>query len=130
MANLALWFVVLVFLGVGVACVVLSGSVVMNSRSISYKTPWAHYSMGWDEVERIEVEPDEPEPYYQAIGTKMALVFAGRDKRLSMLGPNWWHGGDKAEMLGLLESKLEERGIELRRAKSAMWTLPKNAKVR
>ena len=85
--------------------------------------------MEWDEVERIEVEPDEPEPHYRPLGAKMALVLVGGNKGLSLPGPNWWHGGDRQEMIRQLLSKIEERGIEIRKTRSALWRLPRNTKA-
>lgn len=127
-ADLLMYSAALAFFCLGVACVVLSGSIEMDSRSVLYRTPWAHYSMKWDEVERIEVEPEDPDPRYRALG-KTALVFVGGNKRLSMLSPGYWHGGDRAQIIRLLESQIEERGIEVRETRAALWTFPKNTKL-
>jgi len=128
-ANFLMYSLTSAFFCLGVAGVVLTGAIEMDSYSVLYKTPWAHYSMRWDEVERIEAEPDDPDPRYLALG-KMALVFVGENKRLSMLGPSYWRGEDSAEMFGLLESRIEERGIEVRKSRAALWTFPKNTKYR
>jgi len=126
--DLLMYSITLAFFCLGVACIVLSGSIEMDSHSVRYKAPWAHYSMRWDEVERIEAESDDPDPRYQALG-KMALVFVGENKRLSILGPGYWHGRDRAQMFRLLEAQIEERGIEVRKSRAALWKLPKNTKV-
>lgn len=103
-------------------------SIRMDSRGIFYKTLLERCSMRWDEVEMIEVE----EPYRpgERIGAKSALVFVGENKRLSIPGPNYWRGGDGAEMLRLPESKLEERRVETRETPTAWFKRSRNTKVR
>lgn len=120
--------ITLAFFCLGAALVALTGSIEMNSNVVLSKSPWGHYSMRWDEVERIETEPDDPDPRYWALG-KMALLFVGKDKRLSTLGPSYWRGNDMTEMFGLLESQIEERGIEVRRSRAALWRVSKNTRV-
>lgn len=127
-ADSVMYFVVLVFFCLGVACVVLSGSVEMDSQSLRCKTPWAHYVMRWDELDAIEVDSDNPDARSRALG-KAALVFVGQDKRLPILGPSYWRGDDHEEMSRLLQSQMEQRGIEVRTARAAMWAFPRNTKV-
>lgn len=127
-ADFVMYLVVLVLFCLGVACIVLSGSIEMDSQLLRYKTPWAHYVMRWDEVEAIEVEPDDPDVRHRALG-KAALVFVGHDKRLSMLGPSYWRGDDREEMSDLLQSQIVQRGIEVRTARAALWAFPKNTKA-
>ncbi len=87
---------------------------VDTDRNLLVKTPFANV-VGWLVM---EVELDEPEPYFHATSNKLALVFVGKGKRLSILVPTYWRGGDRAAMLVLLGSQLEERGIEVRRTQS------------
>lgn len=115
--NVAPWF--LLFVGLGVAILVGVGSVEMNRESIAYRSLWAHYVMRWDEVERAETDAEGG-----------ALVFIGGEKRLVAIGPGYWSGKDKQEMIALLASELSERGIPVRQTQSAMFKLSKNTKVR
>ena len=115
--EVAPWF--LIFVGLGFLTLAVTGSVEMNRELISYKSLWANYMMRWDEIERIEVDAQG-----------QALVFIGGEKRLSVLGPGYWSGKDKAGMLALLASQLKEREIPVQQTQSALFKLSKNTKVR
>ena len=90
----------------------------MNSQAITYSTPWARYHIRWDEVERIEIDAQGG-----------AIVFVGKDKRLAAVGPGYWSGKDKPEMLMLIQSKTEEHKIEVQQTQKAVFRLSKNTKV-
>ena len=105
------------FMLVGVY-LLMTGSVEMDAQHVAYRTPVGTYRIKWDEVSRIETD---------AQGGN--IVFWGADKRLNVVGPGYWSGKDKLEMLMFLTRQIEEYGIEVVETQKAMFRLSKNTKV-
>lgn len=96
----------------------IAGSVEMDARHVTYRTPIGTYRIGWDEVSRIETD---------AQGGN--IVFLGEGKRLNAVGPGYWWGTDRLEMLVFLRGQVEKYGIEVVETRKAMFRLTKNTKV-
>jgi hypothetical protein len=100
------------------AYLLTAGSVEMDARHVTYRTPIGAYRIRWDEVSRIETD---------AQGGN--IVFWGEGKRLNAVGPGYWSGEDKLEMLVFLSRQVEKYGIEVVETQKAMFRLTKNTKV-
>ena len=117
-AGKVVWLFVL-FVGLGVFLLLLSGTLEMNSEIIIYRTPLARHRIRWDEVTRIELD---------RIGSTM--VFWGENKRLVALGPYYWQGPDQKDMMLLVATQMDKLGISLQQSEKAMFRRSKNTKVR
>ncbi|MBW2037948.1 MAG: hypothetical protein JRI41_10850 [Deltaproteobacteria bacterium] len=103
------------FLGMsmlGVALLLLDGSVEMDSHAVTYATPLGRYKMRWEEIQRIEYD------LYQSW-----LVFYGGHKRLALWGPGYWLGEDRARMYEFLIAQIQQRDIEMRYNEWAVFKL-------
>jgi hypothetical protein len=109
----------LIFVALGIYLLLFSGSVEMDRQTVTYRTPLAQYHIGWDEVSHIEIDRQGGN-----------IVFCGANKRLAALGPMFWTGKDKMEMLMLVASQLDERGIKTHQTEKAMFRRSKNTKLR
>lgn len=116
-ADAAPWF--LLFVPVGLYMLLFSGPVEMDYEKIRYNTPWAHYEILWREVSRIEID---------AQGGNIAFI--GEGKQLCAIGPGFWSGEDKVQMLMMLESQTKKGGIRVDETPKAMFKLSKNTKVK
>lgn len=108
----------LLFVTLGVYLLLFSGRMEMDAQCIIYRTPLANYRIKWDEVLRIQIDRQGGN-----------IFFCGEDKRLAAVGPMFWRGKDKMEMLKLLSTKVKEQGIETQETEKAMLRLSKNTKV-
>lgn len=108
----------ILFVMMSVYMLLASGPLVMDAHTIIYRTRWARYQIRWDEVTHIEIDQ-------QGGG----IVFCGEGKRLAALGPMYWGGSDKAEMLALLANQIERKQIEVRGTQKALFRLSKATKV-
>lgn len=113
----SLLFVAMVALSV--YFIVMLGSVKMSSRFISYHCLWAGYEIAWSEVEKIEVD-----------SRSGLLAFTGKDKTLLLIGPGFWRGQDKEQMLALLAAQIEKRGIPFEEKRQPLFRASHNTKVR
>ena len=93
------------------------GAIGMNSRAVTYRCPWGWYEISWDEVERVEVDE------------RGVMALLGGDKSLLLIAPSFWSGKDKAEMLALLASQIEGRGIPVDVKRLSLLSRSKNTKV-
>ena len=109
----------LLFGCIGVPLLLFAGTVEMDSKTIVYRTPLARYQIRWDEVTRIELD---------RVGS--SAVFWGENKRLAALGPYYWQGADRRDMLLLFAAQIDKLGITMQRSEKAMFRLSKNTKVR
>jgi hypothetical protein len=109
----------LIFVAMGIYLLVTVGTVEITSDFVTYKTPWATYAIRWEEVERIEID---------ALGG--ALVFAGTNKRVVTIGPAYWSGKDKQQLIALFRATAERRNIPVVPTQAALFKLSKNTKVR
>ena len=107
------------FVGLNVYVLLFSGTLEMDSRTIIYRTPLAHYQIRWDEVRRIELD---------RVGSTM--VFWGENKRLAALGSHYWQGADRVNMMLLVAAQMDKLGINMQQSEKAMFRLSKNTKVR
>jgi hypothetical protein len=115
--GVAPWF--LIFVALGALLLVKAGSVEMNQEFISHKNLWARHLLKWEDVDRIEMDAQGG-----------AMVFLGGEKRLALLGPAYWSGRDKTELLALLACMIEEKKIAVRQTRSALFKLSKNVRAR
>jgi len=81
-----------------------TGRVEMNETTIRLKS-FTDYQLRWDEIERVEMPATN----------SREMVFYGKDKVLSMAGPDRWKGDEKAAMIELCNQQIESRGIPLLR---------------
>ena len=109
----------LIFVAVGIFILVFAGSMQMNQEFVFYKCLLANYSMKWNEVEKIEIDAQGG-----------AIVFIGKNKQLAALGPSYWSGSDKREMLALLASKIKSNAIQVEQSPKALFKMSKNTKAR
>jgi|SRR6185503_16408258 len=117
-AGKVVWLFV-VFVGLGTYLLLASGRFEMNSETIIYRTFRARYQIRWDEVTRIELDK---------IGS--TIVFWGENKRLVALGPYYWQGPDRRDMMLLVATQMDKLGISLHQSEKAMFRRSKNTKVR
>ena len=113
----ALFF--LVFVSLGVYMLLFSGTLEMNSEIIIFRTPLMRYQMRWDEVTRLELD---------RVGS--SIVFWGENKRLVGMGPYYWQGADKKDMLLLVAAQIDKLGITQEQSERAMFRRSKNTRVR
>ena len=106
------------FIGLGVYLLLFSGTLEMNSETIFYRTPLGRYRIRWDEVRRLELD---------RVGSVM--VFWGENKRLVALGPYYWQGADRKDMMFLVAAQIDKFGIILGQSERAGFRLSKNTKV-
>jgi len=109
----------LLFVGLGVFLLLFSGTLEMNSEIITFQTPLKRYQIRWDEVIRIELD---------RVGSN--IVFWGDNKRLVALGPYYWQGPDRTDMMLLVATQMDKLGISLQQSEKAMFRRSKNTKVR
>ncbi|HKE57380.1 MAG TPA: hypothetical protein VKB46_11780 [Pyrinomonadaceae bacterium] len=114
--NVSPYFLLFGLLGVYLVASV--GTVEITPDYITYKTPLATYAIRWDEVERIEIDAQGG-----------ALVFAGANKRVVTIGPSYWSGKDKPELMALIYATVDKRKILVIPTQSALIKLSKNTKV-
>lgn len=107
------------FVCLGIYITLAAGSVETNSQHFAYRSLWADYSMPWNEVVKIELYPDGS-----------SFVLFAHDKRLSALGPIYWSGPDRVEMIRLVNAQITSRGIEVVVTGMALLRLSKNTKLR
>lgn len=96
-----------------------SGTVEMDAKTITCQTPLAQYQIKWDEVLSVEVDAQGG-----------SLVFCGENKILVALGPMFWSGKDKPEMLKFVGVQIEKRGIKTPQIEELVFRVSKNTKVR
>ena len=109
----------MVFVPLGAYILLFSGTLEMNSETIIYRTPLARYQIRWDEVTRIELD---------RVGSN--IVFWGENKRLVALGPYFWQGADRTDMLLLIAAQIDKLGINVQQSEKAGFRLSKNTKMR
>lgn len=107
-----------VLVALSVYFMVMLGSVKMSSSFISYHCLWADYEIAWSEVEKIEVDIRSD-----------ILAFIGKDKTLLLIGPGFWQGRDKEQMLKLLAAQIEQRVIPVEAKRQSLLSASKNTKV-
>lgn len=96
----------------------LVGSVEMDARHVTYRTPLGTHRIGWDEVLRIETDAQGG-----------SIVFWGEGKRLNTIGPEYWSEKGRVEMLLFLRKQVQQYGIKVIVTPKAMFRLTKNTKV-
>jgi hypothetical protein len=99
--------------------ILASGSTEMNKDFIAYVTPIGVYRIAWDEITEVDIDP---------LGG--SLVFRGRDKVLSTLGPSCWSGKDKEQMLRFFSAQIGNRDIVVKETLKVIWPPNKNTKKR
>lgn len=103
----------------GAYLLLFSGTVEVDAQTVTCRTPLAQYQIKWDEVSHIETDKQGG-----------SLVLCGENKILAVLGPMFWSGKDKMEMLMFIGAQLEKRGIETQQPEKVVLRLSKNTKVR
>ena len=109
----------LVFVGLGLFLVLFSGTLEMNSEIIIFHTYLKRYQIRWDEVTHLELD---------RVGSTM--IFWGENKRLVGVGPYYWQGADRKDMLLLVATQIDKLGLTVRQSEKAMFRRSKNTKVR
>lgn len=79
-----------------------------------YTTLLGAHRMLWDQVERIEMDPQD-----------YTLILYPREPggRLSVFGPSFWGGPDAQGMSQLLQAQVRKRRISLKQTMRAQYTL-------
>ena len=113
----ALIFILMI--GLGAYMVLVAGTLEMDSETIFYRMPLANYRIRWDEVTLIELDK---------VGSN--IVFWGENKRLVALGPYFWQGADRTDMLLLVAAQIDKHGIKTQQSERSAFRLSKNTKVR
>jgi hypothetical protein len=116
--NLLVLFFAIFSLG-GLYLLLSSGPIEVNYNGVALITPLARYYIRWDEVELIETDSQG-----------QAIVFRGANKCLPLLGPGWWSGKEKADVIEFIQAQIQERGITVKETGNAVFRITKNAKVR
>ena len=111
--------VFLLFVTLGIYLLVSVGTVEITPAFVTYKTLWATYAISWDEVERIEIDAQ-----------RGALALLGDNKRVVTIGPAYWSGKDKHQLLALFKATIEKRNIPVVSTQAVLFKLSKNTKVR
>jgi hypothetical protein len=111
------WF--LIGVAVGIYVIVMTGQIEVSPESIALITPMGRYQIGWDEVRTIEIDAGAQQ-----------MVFCGDNKWLSVSGPAYWSGPDKAIMIDFISARIEQLRIDVRKTLMATFRLSKNTKVR
>ncbi len=109
----------LLFVVLGIYLLVSVGTVEITPAFVTYKTPWATYAISWDEVERVEIDAQ-----------RGALALIGDNKRVVTIGPAYWSGKDKRQLLALFKATIEKRSIPIISTQKVLFKLSKNARVR
>ena len=109
----------LVFVGLGVFLVLFSGTLEMTSEIIIFHTYLKRYQMRWDEVTHLELD---------RVGSN--IVFWGENKRLVGMGPYYWQGADRKDMLLLVATQIDKLGLTVQQSEKAMFRRSKNTRVR
>ena len=109
----------LVFVGLGGFLLLFSGTLEMNSELIIFQSYLKRFQIRWDEVTRIELD---------RMGSNM--VFWGENKRLVGMGPYYWQGADRKDMLLLVATQIDKLGITVQQSEKAMFRRSKNTRVR
>lgn len=109
----------LVFVGLGVFLVLFSGTLEMNSEIIIFHTYLKRYQIRWDEVTHLELD---------RVGSN--IVFWGENKRLVGMGPYYWQGADRKDMLLLVATQIDKLGLVVQQSEKAMFRRSKNTRVR
>ncbi len=107
------------FVGLSVFLLLFCGTLEMNSEIIIFHKPLKRFQMRWDEVTRIELD---------RMGSTM--VFWGENKRLVGMGPYYWQGADRKDMLLLVATQIDKLGITVQQSEKAMFRRSKNTRVR
>lgn len=116
--EVSLLFMLFIALG-GAYLLYFSGTIEMDAQTITCRTPLAQYQIKWNEVSHIEIDTQGS-----------SVVFCGENKILIALGPMFWSGKDKMEMLRLVGAQVEKRGIETPQTGKQVFRVSKNTKVR
>ena len=111
--------VFLFFFSIGAYLALISGSTEMNFDSITHKTLLGAYRIRWVEITEIEMDSSDGH-----------LVFCGRDRRLSMIGPKFWTGKDTERMKRLFSAQIAAHGFEVKKTQKAMWRRSRNTKIK
>jgi hypothetical protein len=114
----AVWVFVF-FAGLGAYLLLAPGRLEMNSEIIRSRTFWARYQIRWDEITRLELD---------RIGS--SIVFWGENKRLVAVGPYYWQGPDRRNMMLLIAEQIDKLGLTVQQSERAMFRRSKNTKVR
>lgn len=109
----------LVFIALSIFTLITVSSLEMNGEFIAYKSLWANYKISWEEVEKIEMDAQSN-----------AIIFVGKNKKLSVLGPSYWSQNVRSEMLTLINFKAAENQILFEENQWAGFANSKNTKVR
>lgn len=117
--QIVLFPIFVVFVSLCLALRLTSGKVEMNSNRVTLYIPTGRHEILWDEVRHIETD--------QHWGS---IVFCGASsKRVSVLGPGWWSGKDKGQMITLLRSEMNRRSIPVKVTVKALFRLSKNSRT-
>lgn len=114
----AVWVFVF-FAGLGAYLLLAPGRLEMNSEIIRSRTPFACCQIRWDEITRLELD---------RVGS--TIVFWGENKRLVAVGPYYWQGPDRRNMMLLIAEQIDKLGLTLQQSERAMFRRSKNTKVR
>lgn len=114
------WIVSLFFIPfvmLSIAPLLYSGTIHLNSKTISLSAPLGHYVIEWAEIERIELGQSQ-------------IGFVGGVKRLSIPTPQWWAGRDRADLQHAILRFLDQRGMEFQRSFLADFRFSSHTKLR
>ena len=110
--------VILGFAALGIYLILTTGSMQVDSDSITYHLPLRSYQIKWNEVRYIEIDRQGH-----------SLIFVGDDKTLATQGHKLWTGKDKMDMPDLIATQVGKYGIEIRLTEKAAFRFSRNTKV-
>jgi hypothetical protein len=108
------------FLVFTVACILLflaNGKTEMDAQTISHRSLMGWYTIAWDKVQHIEIEP-----------SGSSIVFHGQGKQLVIPGKPFWSGKDKKSMVSFLNYQIAQRHINVTHNMWAAYAISKNTR--
>ena len=105
---LAAFFCLSLFGGSGAALLLMSGRITADDSGIAVVRLLSSGRADWNAITRVEYG-----------GGNLVFRLASR-KRVVLPGPEFWIGADKGQLQKLIETKLTERGLQMKATFRAM----------
>jgi hypothetical protein len=91
----------------------------VDSEGATLVNPLGRFFMKWEDVEAIETD-----------GGGQVVVLKGAGKCLTLPGPGYWSGDQKADLVNFFMAEVTERGIPVRETRKALIRWRRNTRVR
>lgn len=96
------------------------GDIAFDEKSIYYRFMFSSYKMDWAEISLVETDD-----------AGNAIVFAGEDKHIAIMGPGHWEGKSRDEFMEKLLEKIKRQNLEIHvTAKAGLRGTGKNTKIK